>query len=151
MTTTLRHQIRIAAPPHAVWDVLSDLVAVERYNPMVASATIVSDDQEGVGAVRHCELKPRGWIEERVWDWSPERAIAFEVSASQWPIVFMKWKTELEPDRGATIVSQEMTYEMQFGFFGALLNFVVMRRKLDRSVQSILENLRRHIEAQRRW
>ena len=71
--TTLRHHIRIEAPVEAVWKAVADLVAVQHYNRMVTSARFVSDRREGVGATRRCELKPKGWVEERVWEWSPPR------------------------------------------------------------------------------
>lgn len=144
--TTLRHQVRIDAPVEAVWKILADLVAVEHYNPMVASARLVSDRREGVGATRRCELKPKGWVEERVWDWTPPRAIGLEVAASEWPLVFMKWKTELSPDGAATLVSQEMTYKLKFGPIGAVMDALVMRRKLDKGIAEIFDKLKGYAE-----
>ena len=79
--TTLRHQIRIEAPIEAVWKAVSVLTEVQHYNPMVASARFISDRREGVGAMRRCELKPKGWVEERVWEWSPPHVIGLEVAA----------------------------------------------------------------------
>lgn len=147
--TTLRHEIHIDAPIETVWKALADLAAVERYNPMVTSARLISEQHEGVGAMRRCELKPKGWVEERVWDWSPPRAIGFEVAASEWPIVFMKWKTELENKDGKTLVKQEMSYALKFGPIGALLDAIVMRRKLDKNVSDIFESMKSWIETPR--
>ncbi len=147
--TTLNHQVRIEAPVDAVWKAVSDLLAVQRYNPMVASARYLTDQREGVGAARRCELKPKGWVEERVWEWSPNRAIGLEVAASEWPVVFMRWKTELREDGRATLVSQEMSYRMKLGPLGALMDALVMRRKLDRSIREVFESLKRHVEARR--
>ena len=117
--TTLRHQIRIEAPIEAVWKAVSVLTEVQHYNSMVASARFLSDRREGVGAMRRCELKPKGWVEERVWHWDPPHAIGLEIAASEWPLVFMKWKTELQKDAAATVVSQEMDYKLKFGPIGA--------------------------------
>jgi hypothetical protein len=82
-----------------------------------------------------------------VWDWNPPHAIGLEVAATEWPIVFMKWKTELQNDGKATLVRQEINYKMKFGPLGALLDALVMRRKLDRGLNEIFENLRRLVEA----
>ncbi len=147
--TTLCHRIRIDAPIDAVWKAVADLVAVKHYNPMVVSAQFVSDKREGVGAARRCELKPKGWVEERVWEWSPPHAIGLEVAASEWPFVFMKWKTELQNDGRATVVSQEMNYKMKFGPIGALMDALMMRRKLDKGIGEIFENLKRYVEGSR--
>jgi carbon monoxide dehydrogenase subunit G len=145
--TTLRHQVRIQARAEDVWKALADLLAVQHYNPMVRSVRYISDRREGVGATRRCELEPKGWVEERVWDWSPNREIGFEVAASEWPLVFMKWKTELQQDGAATLVSQEMNYKMKFGPLGAIMDALIMRRKLDKGVQEIFQNLKRYVEA----
>lgn len=142
----LRHEIRISAPIDAVWQALADLVAVQHYNPMVASAGFVSDKHEGVGATRRCELRPKGWVEERVWEWDPPRAIGLEVAASEWPVVFMKWKTELQEDSGTTLVTQEMNYKMKFGPLGALMDALMMRPRLDKSIAEIFGNLKRYVE-----
>lgn len=145
--TTLRHEIRIEAPIDAVWQAIAgDLTAVQHYNRMVSSARLVTGQGEGVGAMRRCELRPKGFVEERVWEWTPARAIGLEVAASEWPIVFMKWRTVLTGDGKATLVSQEMNYGLKFGPLGALMDILVMRRKLDRGIRDVFANLKRYVE-----
>lgn len=144
--TTLHHEIRIEAPLEAVWNAISDLAAVKHYNPTVVSAWLLSPLHEGIGAARRCELKPKGWVEERVWEWSPRRSIGLEVTASEWPLVFMKWKTELQIDGNVTLVRQTMNYKLKFGLLGALIDALVMRRKLRKTIGEVFENMKRHVE-----
>ena len=149
--TTLRHQIRIQAPRDVVWHAIAgDLTAVQHYNQLVSSARFLTDQHEGVGAMRHCELKPKGFVEERVWEWTPTRAIGLEVALSEWPIVFMKWKTELADEGKATVVSQEMNYKLKFGALGALFDALMMRRRLDGSIRDMFENLKHYVETNAR-
>lgn len=148
--TTLRHEIRIGAPVDVVWRaVAGDLTAVQHYNRTVATARLLGDQREGIGATRRCELRPKGFVEERVWEWTPKKAIGLEVAASEWPIVFMKWKTELTDEGGATRVTQELHYELKFGPLGRLMNALLMRRKLRAQIQGIFESLRSYVEAER--
>lgn len=147
--STLRHHVRIEAPVEAVWKALADLAAVQHYNRMVASARVVSDMREGVGATRRCELKPKGWVEERVWEWSPPRAIGLEVAVSTWPVVFMKWRTEIQAEGRGTVVSQELSYKMKFGPLGALMDALMMRRKLDKGIAEVFDDLKRFVEGAR--
>jgi ligand-binding SRPBCC domain-containing protein len=147
---TLHHQIRIDAPIESVWAAVADLVAVQRWNPMVASARYISEQRQGVGAGRRCQLKPKGWMEERVWDWNPPRVIGLEVTASTWPIAFMKWRTELEREGSATRMSQEMQYKVKFGPLGALLDTLIMRRQMDKSISGTFDALKRYVESSRR-
>jgi hypothetical protein len=147
--TTLRHEIRIQAPLDAVWRAIAgDLTTVQHYNQMVSSARFLTEQHEGIGAMRRCELKPKGFVEERVWDWSPNRAIGLEVTASEWPIVFMKWKTEISGDGKATVASQEMNYKLKFGPIGALMDALMMRRKLDSGICDVFE-IKRYVETRR--
>jgi len=146
--TTLRHEIRIEAPVDAVWRAIAeDLTAVQHYNQRVSSARFLTDQREGVGATRRCELKPKGFVEERVWEWTPKRAIGLEVSASEWPIVFMKWRTELADAGRATLVTQEMSYKLKLGPLGAVMDALMMRRKLDKGIRDVFANLKRYVEA----
>src|SRR5262245_11809678 len=145
--TTLRHQIRVDAPIAVVWQAIAgDLTAVQHYNPMVASARLLGSQQEGVGAARRCELKPKGFVEERVWEWTPKAAIGLEVAASDWPMVFMKWKTEISAAETGTLVRQEMSYKLKFGPIGTLLDVCVMRRKLDANIRGVFADLKRYVE-----
>lgn len=144
---TLNHEVRIQAPVEAVWKAVADLAAVQHWNPMVASARYTSERREGVGAARRCELKPKGWVEERVWDWNPPHAIGLEVTASGWPIASMKWKTELRDDRDATRLSQAMDYKVKFGPLGLLVDVLMMRRMLKKGVDEALRALKRYVES----
>jgi carbon monoxide dehydrogenase subunit G len=144
--TKLHHEIRIAAASDRVWPVLADLEAVQRYNHTVSGARYLSDAREGLGTSRRCELKPKGYVCERVIGWEPGKAITLELYEHQWPIRTMTWRTELIPDGRGTRVAQEMAYEMKFGILGALLDRLAMRRNIDRTVGTIFERLKRYIE-----
>src|SRR3989442_15259206 len=120
--TTLRHQIRIEAPIEAVWKAVSVLTEVQHYNPMVASARFLSDRREGVGAMRRCELKPKGWAEERVWEWSPPHVIGLEVAARELPIAFVKWRTALGKEGDTTRMSQGIGYKVKSRPLGASMD-----------------------------
>jgi uncharacterized protein YndB with AHSA1/START domain len=144
---TLHHEIRIDAPLAQVWAALADLEAVQHYNPGVASARCVSSARDGVGATRRCDLKPRGWVTERVTVWEPQRALGLEVAESDWPIVFMRWRTDLAADGAGTRVAQDLEYRVKFGLVGRLLDTLVMRRKLERGVGDVFAGLKRYVEA----
>jgi uncharacterized protein YndB with AHSA1/START domain len=142
----LHHEIRIDAPVGKVWSALADMEAVQHYNPGVAKARCVSPSREGVGATRHCDLKPKGWVKERVTAWEPERALGMEVAESEWPIVFMRWRTELMPDGSGTLVGQDFEYQVKFGLLGKVMDALMMRRKLDQGISDVFAGLKRFVE-----
>jgi len=139
--TTLRHEIQAKCPPERVWALLSDLTAVERYNPNVRSASIDGGRRADVGAQRVCELVPKGRVVERVTHWENGRAVGLEVVESDWPIHFMRWVTRLEPAGDSTRITQELEYRVKFGPAGWLLDRVVMKRKLSASLDTLFEKL----------
>ena len=144
--TTLHHEVHANCPPERVWALLSDLEAVSRYNPTIAAARRRGTVAGGVGAERECDLKPNGRVVERVTTWEEGRAIGLEVVESDWPIVFMRWVTRVEPRDGGTRVTQELHYQVKFGPLGWLLDALVMRRKLTTTLDDVFTNLARTAE-----
>lgn len=144
--TTLHHEIEAACPPASVWAVLADLEAVQHYNPTVRTAAIRGSRRTGVGAERVCEL-PKGRVVERVTHWEDGRAVGLEVAESDWPIRFMRWVTRIEPVGSGSRISQTLEYAVKFGPLGWLLDALVMRRKLSRTLDDVFVRLARRAEA----
>src|SRR5437762_4915168 len=143
----LQHRVTIDAPADQVWKALADLEAVQHYNPNVVTARYISASREGVGASRECQLKPKGAVKERVIDWQPMRSITMELYESDWPIAFMRWRTELAANGKQTVLTQRMDYAPKFGLLGRALDVLVMRRKLDSSLATVFERLRQFVES----
>jgi len=129
-----------------VWALLSDLEAVQHYNPTVRAAAVQGSQRAGVGATRACDLKPKGRVVERVTHWEDGRAVGLEVAESDWPIHFMRWVTRVEPDGGGTRIKQEFEYKVKFGPAGWLLDRLVMKRKLTATLDDVFAALVKHAE-----
>jgi hypothetical protein len=145
--TTIHHQIEAACPPESIWAVLSDLEAVQHYNPTVRAAAVRGTRRTGLGAERVCELSPKGRVVERVTHWEDGRAVGLEVAESDWPIRFMRWVTRIEPRDGGSRISQTLEYAVKFGPVGWLLDVLVMKRKLSATLDDVFARLARHAEA----
>jgi hypothetical protein len=143
----LRHEIEARCPVENVWALLSDLEAVARYNPGVRGARIEGTRRSGVGAMRSCDLVPKGRVVERVTHWEDRRALGLEVAESDWPIHFMRWVTRLEARGEATRITQDLEYRVKLGPVGWLLDRLVMRRKLRRAIDAVFAELARQAEA----
>ena len=136
-------------PPEHVWALLSDLEAVERYNPTVRTATVQGARRTGVGAERACELVPKGRVVERVTHWEDGRAVGLEVAESDWPIHFMRWVTRLEPAGATTRITQSLEYKVKFGPVGWLLDNLVMKRKLTSTLDKVFASLVKQAEGRK--
>jgi len=144
--TTIHHEIAAACSPERIWEVLSDLQAVERYNPTVRSATLKGTLRRGVGAERVCDLRPKGRVVERVTHWEDGRAVGLEISESDWPIHYMRWVTRVEPSETGSVVTQKLDYAVKFGPLGWLLDRLVMKRKLSTTLDGVFAGLVAHAE-----
>ena len=144
--TTIHHEVHANCPPERVWTLLSDLEAVQHYNPTVRVVTVQGSRRTGVGAERACELVPIGRVVERVTHWEEGRAVGIEVAESDWPIHFMRWVTRVEPVGASTRITQSLEYKVKFGPVGWLLNNLVMRRKLTTTLDEVFASHVRNAE-----
>ncbi|MBL8618946.1 MAG: SRPBCC family protein [Deltaproteobacteria bacterium] len=147
--TTLQHDITANCSPERVWAILSDLEGVAGYNQTVAAARIRGPARAGVGAERECDLKPSGRVVERVIRWEEGSAVGLEVVESDWPITFMRWTTRVEAHVSGSRITQTLEYGVKFGPLGWLLDKLVMRRKLQATLDEVFANLARKAEGAR--
>ena len=87
---TVRAEAGIEASRTHIWRVLADFGGIERRSPVVLRSDSTSEAKEGVGAARHCELAPRGTVEEQVVEWEPERHLGINVDPVG-PIAAQRW------------------------------------------------------------
>ena len=144
--TTIHHEIQANCPPERIWALLSDLEAVERYNPTVRAAAVRGGFRSGVGAERECELVPKGRVVERVTHWEEGRAVGLEVAESDWPLHYMRWITRVEPAATGSVITQKLEYAVKFGPLGWILDRLVMKRKLSTTLDAVFASLVRHAE-----
>lgn len=77
----------IDAPRDSVWAVLADFGNISSWNDGVKTSYLTGATSEGVGASRHCDLKPAGQLEETITEWlDGERMVVRIDSAKLLPI-----------------------------------------------------------------
>ena len=73
--TTLNHEIYIDAPKSQVWDVMADLGGVVKFHSLVTKSYYVTDEKQGTGAARVCELGPNTSVNETAIAWKEGESI----------------------------------------------------------------------------
>jgi ligand-binding SRPBCC domain-containing protein len=144
--TVLENSIRIEATPEKVWSALASLDALDRYDPGVAKAQILTDAREGPGAARRCDLTPGGWFKEKVSEWRPHEALAFELYECTLPVRRLKHRYTIVADGAGTVVRQRMEYDLKFGALGRLLDALFVKRKWNAGIRSFFGGLKRYVE-----
>jgi uncharacterized protein YndB with AHSA1/START domain len=144
--TVLRNAITIEAPPDRVWAALARLDALHEYDPGISKSEVRSEMHDGVGAERHCDIKPGGWFRERVTIWDPGRELEFTLYDCTLPVLKLRHHYQLIRERGGTRVEQIQEYTLKYGPLGAVLDTLFVRRRWQAGVRSFLVGLKRYVE-----
>jgi hypothetical protein len=144
--TTLTNDILIRASRQQVWHTLATLDRLAVYDPGTKASTLIGDQAEGIGARRRCDVAG-GWFVERVAEWQPVQALAFELETCTLPVKTLRHDYRLAEADGATKVTQVMTYELKYKAAGRALDAVMLRRKWDQSIKTFLRGLKEQVEA----
>ncbi len=144
--TQLNHEIEINASVEKVWSILSDLEQIQKYNPLVASAKIISQPREGLNAARRCDFKGSGFAVEKVTHWEPKKSLGINMESSSFPMAYCYWTTHLEPLGNKTRVSQQLHYKVKFGVLGSILNYLIMKNKYNSILNGVFTGLKKYAE-----
>jgi len=146
--TTLENEITIAAPREKVWAILTDLGALDAYDPTVANAEVTSAQLSGVGASRKVDMADgRHWFSEEMTLCEPTERLAFELTACNFPISSLRHSYEVESVGEGTRVSQRMEYTVKYGPLGVLMDKLVLRRQSDAGIKKFFAGLKEHAES----
>ena len=123
--TTLKSTIQINKPGEKIWPVLADFGNIKKFNPGLRDSFLTSEQKNGLGATRHCDLKPFGSVEERIVDWKDEQFYTVEIFEGEKlpPIKNMKGTLSITESNGEkSSVEMAISYEPKYGLFGMLMN-----------------------------
>jgi ribosome-associated toxin RatA of RatAB toxin-antitoxin module len=144
---TLRNEITIHAPVGKVWEALSNVEELEKYDPTVKSSVALSSLKQGVNASRKVDMKDgKNWFEEKCTMWEPNEAIVYELTACSFPVHKLKHSYRFEVKNDSVRVSQVMEYQIKFGFIGRVLDAIMVRKQSDNGVKKFFAGLKSYLE-----
>lgn len=148
MMTTLYNEITIDVPVQKVWDILSSVEKLEKYDPTVKSTVALSQSKQGVGAIRRVTMVDgKNWFEEEVTESSPYENLVFELTSCSFPVHNLKHSYSFEQLGEKTKVKQVMNYLTKYGVFGMLLDLLIMRKQSDRGIKLFFKGLKSYTES----
>jgi len=110
-----------------VWEVLSDLSQLSRWNDEVDSTAFVTPQREGVGTQIRLDGKfMTCW--EKVVSWEPFNRIEFTVTEKPALTTDHVLRYTMEPRFERTLVRVEEEYHMRGGYLGHALNYITFSR-----------------------
>jgi uncharacterized protein YndB with AHSA1/START domain len=136
----------IHAPPSSVWATLADIGTMAEWNPGVVISRVTSDQAEGEGASRYCQMPGNAFVEERVVEWDPNSRITFRTIDSNLPFKTADVHFRLEPRGSATLVTVTPEYTLQWGPLGWMMDFLMVRRMYRKGMLGLLAGLKLKVE-----
>jgi hypothetical protein len=131
----------MTANREAVWAVLADFANIADWNGGVTKSFSTSDASDGVGARRHCDLKPFGGLEETIAGWEPMNKMAVSIdSASKLPIQAGLVTFEIAGDDATPSVNVHYDYTPKFGSLGRVMT-PLLDRQLTKGFAGFLDDL----------
>ncbi len=144
---TIRNDITINAPIEKIWQTLTEVEALDKYDPTVKKSTALTGIRNGIGASRKVEmLDGKNWFEETCTEAVPNKALTFELTACSFPVHKLKHSYSFKIDGGNVKVSQIMEYNVKFGFVGKIMDALVVRKQSDAGIKKFFTGLKNYLE-----
>ena len=145
--TTLYNEIIIQAPIERIWQALTDIEKLEKYDPTVKTSTAVSTSKSGLNAKRRVVmLDGKNWLEEKITVFKPMELLTFQLTDCSFPVKNLQHSYSFERDGDEIKVKQVMEYQIKFGFFGRVLDKLMIRRQSDGGIKKFMAGLKSYTE-----
>lgn len=144
---TIRNEMIINAPIEKIWQALTEIDWLEKYDPTVKKSTALTSAKSGIGTRRRVEmLDGKNWFEESVTEFRVNEALTYELTACSFPIHKLKHSYSFEEIEGQTKVKQVMAYTVKFGLVGKLLDAIMISKQSDYGIKKFLAGLKSFTE-----
>jgi ribosome-associated toxin RatA of RatAB toxin-antitoxin module len=145
--TTLHNRITVNASVERLWAVLTDLEELDKYDPTVKTATIISSQRTGLNAARKVLMRDgKNWFEEKITEFEPGRALCYQLTDCSFPIKGLRHSYRFKTTPSGTEVEQVMEYTVKFGLLGKLMDRLMIRKQSDAGIKKFFSGLKAHVE-----
>lgn len=147
--TTITKKLEINAPQEKVWEVISNLGAVQDYNPTVKKSYYNTEIKSEIGAGRICEFSPMGKVIEKAVEWNHGKSYKLQIKPIEKLPFFKEGEAlftlnSISPDK--TTVEVIFDYKNSGGLLGKAMNSLMLKNNFNQGFEGILKGLKKHIE-----
>ena len=139
-------QIKIDASPEKVWGVLADIGNISQWNPGVKASNTTSEQSQGDGTLRHCDLDGNDYVEERMFDWREGEGYKVDIFETSMPLKSNIVTFQVTPDGDGTSVTVNADYVLKFGLIGQLMDVLFAKRQAQQGFDDMMTGLKYHVE-----
>lgn len=144
---TIHNEITVNAPVEKIWEALTNIELLDKYDPTVKKSTALSENKSGLNAKRKVlMLDGKNWFDEKVTVFKPNEALTYQLTDCSFPIAGLKHSYSFEKVGNQTKVKQVMEYTVKFGLFGKLLDSLMIRKQSDTGIKKFFAGLKSYAE-----
>jgi len=143
----LTEQITIQASRPDIWTALEDFGGVAKWAPFMKRSKLVGSQSTGVGTRRIMHHSLGFNFEEVVTQWADGEGYSFEVYRAPYPMANVHEKWSLTSQDENSIVTTRVSYRMQLGGVGRILDSMAVQYIVRREMRSGLRGLKTYVES----
>ena len=145
--TILHNEITINAPIEKIWEALSNIENLDKFDPTVKKSTAITQEKSGIGAKRKVDmLDGKNWFEEKVTLFKINEAIVYQLTDCSFPINGLKHSYSFEKIGNQTKVKQVMEYTVKFDVLGKILDSLMIRKQTSSGIIKFFNGLKEYAE-----
>jgi carbon monoxide dehydrogenase subunit G len=146
--TTIKRQVKINASKGKVWDALADFGNVQQMSPNIVKSYIISDENTGLGAQRHCDFAQMGAsVDEKIIEWNEGESMRIQLyNPKKLPMINeMEAFFQLESQDENTLLKGTFEYNMT-GAMGNIMNGLLMKKMNIKTWVTFMAGIKEHVE-----
>ena len=139
----LINDITINAPIDKIWSILTDLELLDKTDPTVKKATLISENKSGLDAKRKVLMQDgKNWFDEKITIFKPNEELAYQLTDCSFPIKALKHTYSFQKNGDQIKVQQVMEYTVKFGVLGILLDKMMIGKQFNSGINKFLNGLK---------
>lgn len=137
----------VKAPKDRVWEVLDNFQGVGAFHPSVKAVSLISENNEGLGAERICHFyngsnfneKVTRYVKGKEMDVSILSGLPGMMDGTPYGTLSLE-----EIDNNTTQVSMRMNFKVKYGILGKLIARTMMKSQFRKLLSGVLDGLDHH-------
>ena len=143
----LINEILINAPIEKIWSVLTDLELLDKTDPTVKKATLISENKTGLDAkIKVLMQDGKNWFDEKITIFKPNEELAYQLTDCSFPIKALIHTYSFEKIGNQTKVLQVMEYTVKFGLLGVIMDKMMIGKQFNSGITKFLNGLKTYTE-----
>lgn len=139
--------IDIDAPVNDLWRKLAKLDDVQDFVENVTKSYYSSEQKEGVGAERTCEVRGFGTLIEQVIEWKDGETLTYAIEGMPKIVKHAQSTWRLQPKNHVqTTVTVTSSIDTRYGVLGKLMGNLAMKPQLTRVIGGALTSFKQLVE-----